>query len=76
MWYLNLKADPEVSVQIKGEVRQLRARDANADERGEYWSKLTGMYPNIGRLPVVDGSGDPDRDLRSLRCALPPIRRA
>jgi F420H(2)-dependent quinone reductase len=35
MWYLNLKANPEVSVQIKGEVLQLRARDANADERGE-----------------------------------------
>jgi F420H(2)-dependent quinone reductase len=47
MWYLNLKANPEVSVQIKGEVLQLQARDANADERGEYWSKLTAMYPTL-----------------------------
>jgi deazaflavin-dependent oxidoreductase (nitroreductase family) len=47
MWYLNIKANPEVSVQIKGEVLQLQARDANADERGEYWPKLTAMYPTL-----------------------------
>ena len=47
MWYLNLKANPKVFVQIKGEVLQLEARDANADERGEYWPKLTAMYPTL-----------------------------
>jgi F420H(2)-dependent quinone reductase len=47
MWYLNLKANPKVSVQIKGEVLQLQARDANADERSEYWSKLAAMYPTL-----------------------------
>ena len=47
MWYLNLKANPKVSVQIKGEVLQLQARDASAQERDEYWTKLTAMYPTL-----------------------------
>ena len=47
MWYLNLKANPKVSVQIKDEVLQLQARDATDDERGEYWPKLTAMYPTF-----------------------------
>src|SRR5271156_785164 len=40
MWCLNLTANPKVSVQIKGEVLQLRARDATTEERDEYWPKL------------------------------------
>jgi F420H(2)-dependent quinone reductase len=47
LWYLNLKADPSVSVQIKDEVLRLRARDATAEEREEYWPKLVAMYPNF-----------------------------
>jgi F420H(2)-dependent quinone reductase len=45
MWYLNLKADPTVSVQIKDETLQLTARDATEDERNVYWPKLVAMYP-------------------------------
>lgn len=44
-WYLNLKANPKVSVQIKDEVLQLQARDATEAERAEYWPKLNAMYP-------------------------------
>jgi F420H(2)-dependent quinone reductase len=47
MWYLNLKANPEVSVQIKDEVLQLKAREASEDERAEYWPKLVEMYPSF-----------------------------
>jgi len=47
LWYLNLKANPDVSVQIKGEVLALRARDATAEERKEYWPKLVAMYPTF-----------------------------
>ena len=47
MWYLNLKADPKVSVQIKDEVLQLRARDATDEERAEYWPQLVKMYPSF-----------------------------
>ena len=37
MWYLNLKANPKVQVQIKSEVLDLTARDANDEERQRYW---------------------------------------
>jgi deazaflavin-dependent oxidoreductase (nitroreductase family) len=45
MWYLNLKANPKVSVQIKKEVLDLIARDATGDERARYWPQLVEMYP-------------------------------
>jgi deazaflavin-dependent oxidoreductase (nitroreductase family) len=45
MWYLNLKANPKVSVQIKKEVLDLTARDATDDERARYWPQLVEMYP-------------------------------
>ncbi len=46
MWYLNLKADPKVSVQIKKEVMDLIARDATDEERAKYWPQLVKMYPS------------------------------
>ena len=47
MWYLNLKANPKVKVQIKDDVRDLRAREANEAERQHYWPKLVAMYPSL-----------------------------
>lgn len=44
LWYLNLKADPKATVQIKNEVLNLTARDATEQERAEYWPKLTAFY--------------------------------
>ncbi len=47
MWYLNLKANPKVSVQIKDEVLNLTARDATEDERAHYWPKMAQMYTSF-----------------------------
>ena len=47
LWYLNLKANPKVSVQIKDEVLSLTARDADDAERAEYWPKMVAMYPTF-----------------------------
>ena len=47
MWYLNLKANPQVTFQDKTGVRHLTARDASETERAEYWPKLDGMYPSF-----------------------------
>ena len=44
MWYLNLKADPKVSVQIKKEMLELTARAATGEERAKYWPQLVEMY--------------------------------
>lgn len=47
MWYLNLKANPKVSVQIKDEVLNLTARDATEGERAHYWPKMAAMYTSF-----------------------------
>ena len=44
-WYLNLKANPEVEVQIRDEHLQLSARDATDEERERYWPPLIKIYP-------------------------------
>jgi F420H(2)-dependent quinone reductase len=44
-WYLNLKANPTVEVQIRAERLQLSARDASDPERNRYWPPLIKMYP-------------------------------
>jgi deazaflavin-dependent oxidoreductase (nitroreductase family) len=45
-WYLNLKANPAVKVQIKKELLDLTARDATDEERAQYWPQLVKMYPS------------------------------
>jgi deazaflavin-dependent oxidoreductase (nitroreductase family) len=47
MWYLNLKANPRVSVQIKQDLRHLKARDATELERAKYWPQLVELYPTF-----------------------------
>ncbi len=47
MWYLNLKANPKVTVQIKKEVLALTARDASEAERAQYWPELVAMYSSF-----------------------------
>jgi F420H(2)-dependent quinone reductase len=47
LWYLNLKANPEVSVQIKTEVLDLTAHEATDEERAKYWPELVKVYPTF-----------------------------
>ena len=47
MWYLNLQANPTVSVQIKDEVLHLTARDATEAERAHYWPKMAATYTSF-----------------------------
>ena len=44
-WYLNLKANPEVEVQVKGDKFTARARTATAQEKPELWSIMTKVWP-------------------------------
>jgi deazaflavin-dependent oxidoreductase (nitroreductase family) len=44
-WYRNLKVNPDVHVQIRGEHFDMVARDATDVERNLYWSKLIRIYP-------------------------------
>jgi len=44
-WYLNLKANPEVEVQVKGERFKARAREATPEEKPEMWKTMTAEWP-------------------------------
>jgi len=43
-WVHNLKANPETTVQIKGERRPVRARIAGPEERDRLWAKAVETY--------------------------------
>src|SRR5205807_1469408 len=61
LWYLNLQADPEVQVQVKGDRFRAHARTATAQEKPELWRVMTAVWPayddyqrSTGReIPVV-----------------------
>ena len=48
LWYLNLRANPKVTIQIKDQVLNLTARDATEQERAEYWPKSRPPLPVFG----------------------------
>ena len=43
-WFLNLKARPEVAIQVKRSRQPVRARVATSQEREGYWPKLVEIY--------------------------------
>jgi deazaflavin-dependent oxidoreductase (nitroreductase family) len=45
-WYVNLVADPDVTVQVKGDVFPARARIAADGERAELWPLMTEVWPD------------------------------
>jgi deazaflavin-dependent oxidoreductase (nitroreductase family) len=44
-WFHNLIANPETTVQIGGEVRQVRARVAGEEERERLYARFVAVYP-------------------------------
>jgi deazaflavin-dependent oxidoreductase (nitroreductase family) len=46
-WYANLMATPDTEVQIKGEVRAVRARTADPQERAALWPELVRLYADF-----------------------------
>jgi deazaflavin-dependent oxidoreductase (nitroreductase family) len=45
-WYLNLQADPEVEIQVKGDRMRARARTASPEEKRELWPIMTKEWPD------------------------------
>ena len=43
-WYLNLQADPDVTLQLEGRELRATARTASDEERAELWSQITDAY--------------------------------
>ena len=60
-WYVNLKHEPEVEVQVLADRFRARARTATAEERPELWAEMVTHWPDYdtyqGRtereIPVV-----------------------
>ena len=60
-WYLNLVANPDVEVQMRGDVRPMRAHTADDAERAVLWPKLVAANPDYGayqartqrKIPVI-----------------------
>lgn len=44
-WYLNLSAQPEVTVQVRGDRFKAHARIATTDEKAELWAIMTKEWP-------------------------------
>jgi F420H(2)-dependent quinone reductase len=44
-WYLNLLADPEVTLQDGPVVRDMRAREVDGAERDEWWARAVEVWP-------------------------------
>jgi deazaflavin-dependent oxidoreductase (nitroreductase family) len=44
-WYLNVKTNPSVLVQVRDQRLSMTARDATDEERRRYWPLLIKIYP-------------------------------
>lgn len=61
-WYLNLVADPEVTVETRRSRGLYRARTVNAEEAARLWPKLDAVYPTFAKyrsrtnrvIPVIE----------------------
>jgi len=61
-WFHNLRANPETTIQIGPEVRPVRARVADGEERERLWAGFLALYPGAEayqrnsqgrRIPIV-----------------------
>jgi deazaflavin-dependent oxidoreductase (nitroreductase family) len=46
LWYENLSADPDVTIEVKGETIPVRASTAEGEERARLWSLMTEVWPD------------------------------
>ena len=58
VWYLNLLADPHVTLQDGANVMDLRARTATAEEREAWWPRAAAAWP-----PYDDYQKNTDRQI-------------
>jgi len=66
-WWRNLRAAPQVEVQVQNKRKRVRAEAAQGDERARLWAKITSRYPvyrsyerrTTRQIPVVVLRTDP-----------------
>jgi deazaflavin-dependent oxidoreductase (nitroreductase family) len=60
-WYENLRADPNATIQVRGDVIDVSAEDAAGEERARLWSLMNEVWPDYNgyqaktdrEIPVV-----------------------
>jgi deazaflavin-dependent oxidoreductase (nitroreductase family) len=57
-WFLNIEADPDVTVQIKDDKFTARARAATADEKPAMWEHMVQVWPDYANYQAKT-----DRDI-------------
>ena len=62
-WYLNLAAQPDVELTIRGVTRPFRARTASSAEKAELWQRIVAAYPGYGGY-----QGKTERDIPVVIC--------
>ncbi|HVQ90148.1 MAG TPA: nitroreductase family deazaflavin-dependent oxidoreductase [Mycobacteriales bacterium] len=67
-WYLNLRANPKVTITMGGRSREMLARTATAAEKDGLWPSIVAGYRGYARYQVRAG----DRDIPVL--ILEPVR--
>jgi deazaflavin-dependent oxidoreductase (nitroreductase family) len=48
-WYKNLSAQPDIEIQVLGDVLPVRARTASAQEKARLWSVMTKEWPDYDK---------------------------
>ncbi|HUJ64531.1 MAG TPA: nitroreductase family deazaflavin-dependent oxidoreductase [Acidimicrobiales bacterium] len=58
VWYYNIKAHPDVTIQDGPEARDYRVREVTGDEKAEWWERAVAAYP-----PYADYQKKTDRQI-------------
>ncbi|MCO5312020.1 MAG: nitroreductase family deazaflavin-dependent oxidoreductase [Microthrixaceae bacterium] len=66
-WYLNLKADPEVTIQIGSVAGDYTAAQVSPQDKAELWPRLVAMYQDFETYQART-----DRDIPVIRCRRRP----
>ncbi|MBB4931551.1 deazaflavin-dependent oxidoreductase (nitroreductase family) [Lipingzhangella halophila] len=51
-WYANLRAAPDVTLQVKGDRLNARARDASEEEKARLWPYMAEVWPQYDEYQV------------------------
>ena len=52
-WYLNLRDNPDVELQIGGEKKRMRAETAEGDDRARLWAMMTELYSGYNEYQTL-----------------------
>ena len=67
VWYFNLKAQPEIEIQLGKLKRRMLAREASPEERIALWPKVIASYPSFAAYQTRTA-----REIPVFVCSSPP----